>query len=107
MLGLLKGLLAGRTNGRQNAAAKVGQMMVINFYGRIADRVGRSIELDLPHSITTVAELRRLLGTTYPDAAGEIASASLRPCIDDEIVGEAHDIRRAGTIEFFPPLSGG
>jgi molybdopterin converting factor small subunit len=82
-------------------------MIVIHFYGSIADRVGRSVELDLPDSVTTVAELRELLGTTYPHAAVEIVSGSLKACIDDEVVGEAHDIRRAGTIEFFPPLSGG
>ena len=81
--------------------------MVIHFYGRIADRVGRSIELDLPDSITTVAQLRGLLGTTYPDAAGEIASGSLKACVGDEIVGDDHDIRQADTVEFFPPLSGG
>ena len=82
-------------------------MMVVHFYGRIADRVGRSIELDLPESITTVADLRQLLASTHPDAAAEIASGLLKACIGDEIVGEAHDIRRAGAIEFFPPLSGG
>lgn len=81
--------------------------MVIHFYGGIADRVGRSVELELPETVTTVAELRRLLGTVYPDASSYIASGSLKACVSDEIVGETHDIRRADMIEFFPPLSGG
>lgn len=81
--------------------------MEIHFYGRIADRLGRSIHVDVPGSVTTVAELRRLLGTAFPDAADEIASPSLRACVGDEVVGESHDISRTGAVEFFPPLSGG
>ncbi|MDP9424356.1 MAG: MoaD/ThiS family protein [Pseudomonadota bacterium] len=81
--------------------------MQIHFYGRISDRLGRSIEIDVPASISTVADLRSLLAKTFPDHAGEIVSPTLRPCVRDEIVGEAHDIRGADSVEFFPPLSGG
>lgn len=81
--------------------------MVIHFYGRIADRVGRSIELDVPDSVTTIAELRQLIGTIYPAAANEIALPSLKACIGEEIVGDFRDIRQSDTVEFFPPLSGG
>ena len=81
--------------------------MHIQFYGGLADRLGRSINLDLPEAIRTVADLRQLLGEAYPDSAGEITSGALKACIGDEIVGDAHDLHRTDMVEFFPPLSGG
>lgn len=80
--------------------------MLIHFYGGIGDRVGRSHEIELPRETTTVAELRRLLARTWPDAASEIA-AELKACVGDEIVDDTYDIRQADIVEFFPPLSGG
>jgi molybdopterin converting factor small subunit len=80
--------------------------MRIHFYGGIGDRLGRSVEFDLPDDAATVGDLRRLLSRAYPDAAGEIASR-LRACVGDEIVGEAYELSRADTVEFLPPLSGG
>jgi len=81
--------------------------MRVHFYGRIGDRLGRSHKLELPEDAATVADLRQLLARTYPDAAGEIASPSLKVSVGDEIVGEGFDIRRASVVEFFPPVSGG
>lgn len=82
-------------------------MIQIHFFGRAADRIGSHLDLDLPETVTTVADLRGLIARNYPDAAGEIARPSLRACVGDEIVGEDHDIRQSDLIEFFPPLSGG
>ena len=40
--------------------------MQIHFFGRLGDRIARSIELDLPANVTRVAELRGLAAAAYP-----------------------------------------
>lgn len=79
----------------------------ISFYGSLGDCIGRQAELELPSEGCTVAELRKRLAATYPDAKTEFARPSLRACVDDMIVGEDHRIRSGQSVEFFPPLSGG
>jgi molybdopterin converting factor small subunit len=81
--------------------------MRINFFGELGERLGRSVELDIPAEVGSVAALRRLLAVRFPDAAASLASPSLRACIGDEIVTEDHDIQGYDLVEFFPPLSGG
>lgn len=81
--------------------------MQIHFFGRAGDQVARSVDLDLPSTVVTVADLRRLLAQSYPHAAGEIVHPSLRACVGDELVGEDHELCDSDFVEFLPPLSGG
>lgn len=81
--------------------------MQIHFFGRAGDQVARIINLDLPSTVVTVADLRLVLARTYPDAAGDLLRPSLRACVGDEIVGEDHQLRGSDLVEFLPPLSGG
>ena len=81
--------------------------MRVHFFGRAGEQLARSVDLDLPSTVVTVADLRRLLAQTYPEAAEELVRTSLRACVGDEIVGEAHELRDSDLVEFFPPLSGG
>ncbi len=81
--------------------------MKISFYGHLAELVGREIEIAVPPAAVTVGEMRSLLARLYPHAAGELASLSLRACVDDRMVAEDFPVAGAGTVAFFPPLSGG
>ncbi|HST36657.1 MAG TPA: MoaD/ThiS family protein [Allosphingosinicella sp.] len=75
--------------------------MKILFFGRLADSLGRELDLDLPDEGCTVAELRRRLGGSLLDAAGA------RACIDRVIVPESARILPCHEVAFVPPLSGG
>ena len=79
--------------------------MQVMFFGRLGELIARSIELDA--SPETVAELRRMLAARYPDAAAELLRPSLRACIGDDMVEDAHLLAGIDAVEFLPPLSGG
>lgn len=79
--------------------------MQVMFFGRLGEAIGRSIEIDA--SPSDVAELRRMLATRYPALAEELMRPSLRACVGDELVGEAHLLSGVSTVDFLPPLSGG
>lgn len=81
--------------------------MKIGFFGRLAERIGREIDLDLTPSEQSVADLRRRLADLYPESAGDFASRTVRACVDEAIVPDSHIVRRGQKIEFLPPLSGG
>ena len=81
--------------------------MRIHFFGKLGDRIGRSVEIDLRAEVRTIADLRGQLAALWPEAADALAGPGLRACIDDEIVSEDHDIKDCDLVEFFPPLSGG
>ncbi len=81
--------------------------MKILFFGNLGDRIGREIELDLPHGRHTVASLREHLAELYPQAADDLSAARLRACVEDSMVSEDHPVPVGGSVEFFPPLSGG
>ena len=81
--------------------------MRIGFFGRIGERIGREVNLDLPAEACSVAELRLHLAQQFPVAAADLASGSLRACVDETIVSDSHIVRPGQKVEFFPPLPGG
>ncbi|MGZ8998154.1 MAG: MoaD/ThiS family protein [Allosphingosinicella sp.] len=81
--------------------------MIIRFYGRVGEALGRQTSIEAAHGVVTVADLRRLLAERYPSAAEDLLSPTLRACIDDRVVAEDHMINDNSHVEFFPPLSGG
>ncbi|HEY0327244.1 MAG TPA: MoaD/ThiS family protein [Allosphingosinicella sp.] len=81
--------------------------MDILFFGKLGDAIGRMVTVEAPSGGCTVAELRYLLASLYPMAAADLASPSLRACVEDRIVGEGFRVGADQTVEFFPPLSGG
>ena len=74
-------------------------MARIGFYGRLAERFGRGVALDLPDEGCTVAALRARFDGLDP--------ATVRACVNDMIVGEQALVRPDDRIDFLPPLSGG
>lgn len=81
--------------------------MRIRFYGRLAEAIGREIEVDAATAGETVGALREALADLHPEAATELRRTALRACIDDTIVSEDRPLAGAAIVEFFPPLSGG
>lgn len=80
--------------------------MIIGFYGDMGEAMGREIAFDAG-GIATVGDLRRALAKAYPQAAGALLSARLKPFLADRLAGEDEALARHGRIEFLPPLSGG
>lgn len=74
-------------------------MVTIGFYGRLAERFGREIELDLPEGGATVAELRARFEGLDP--------AGVRALVNDATAGEAVRVGPGDRVDFLPPLSGG
>lgn len=83
--------------------------MKILFFGRLAERAGREVEvdLDLSEEGCSVAELRQRLCAAFPDAADDLAKASNRACIDRTIAPESARVLPHQEVAFVPPLSGG
>jgi molybdopterin converting factor small subunit len=81
-------------------------MIKVGFFGRLADRIGREVELDFGDA-GSVAELRTRLASLFPDAADELTAPSVRAFVGDAIVSDGHIIGAGDHVEFFPALSGG
>lgn len=79
--------------------------MKILFHGRLADLLGREVEL--PAAACTIAQLRERIAVAHPRAAEPVRSKRVRACIGDAIVAESHVVGAGEQVEFFPPVSGG
>lgn len=79
--------------------------MKIHFYGRLAESLGRDIEVELPESCS-IADLRERLVSEYPHAANALGHRA-RALVGDIVVADSHIVHPDDSIEFFPPVSGG
>jgi molybdopterin converting factor small subunit len=78
-------------------------MVIVRFYGRLADAIGP--EIDLAAAGISVGEVRRMVAAEHSAASAALgrSSALIGDCAvgDDRVVGEADQ------LEFLPPVSGG
>lgn len=74
-------------------------MAKIAFYGKLAELIGREVEVDLPPDGCTIAALRARFNG--------LDRATVRACVNDETVSEGHVVMPGDRIDFLPPLSGG
>lgn len=79
----------------------------IELCGRLADRAGAILTLELDAASCSVAELRAALATAHPSLAADMASARVRACVDEVIVTDDAVVAAGQAIAFFPPVSGG
>lgn len=79
--------------------------MEVLFFGRLGEAIGRSVQLDAAPA--DVAELRQTLAARFPALADELLRPSLRACVGDALVDEAHPLAGVASVDFLPPLSGG
>jgi molybdopterin synthase sulfur carrier subunit len=87
-------------------AAQFPPVTRILFFGRTAERLGRSREIELP-PLATVADLRRLLAGQDPEAADALTRPDVRASLDRVIVGEDAPVLPTQEIAFFSVFSGG
>jgi sulfur-carrier protein len=74
-------------------------MAKIAFYGKLAERIGREVDVDLPAGGCTIAALRvRFEG---------LDRATVRACVNDATASEDHVVMPGDRVDFLPPLSGG
>ena len=78
-------------------------MVIVRFYGRLADAIGA--EIDLPAANLSVGEVRRILATAHCEAAAALGRS--RALIGDCAVGDDRVVGSADRLEFLPPVSGG
>ena len=78
--------------------------MRIRLYGKLADAIGRELELDAPEA-RSIGEVRRRLESDYPDAASALAAA--RAVVAGTMVEDNRPAASHDTIEFLPLVSGG
>ena len=81
--------------------------MKVLFFGKLAERAGREVELHVGEEGCTIADLRLRLAEALPAAADELAKPSNRACIDRSIVEETARVLPGHEVAFVPPLSGG
>jgi molybdopterin converting factor small subunit len=74
-------------------------MAKIAFYGKLAETIGREVDIDLPPEGCTIAVIRARFDG--------LDRATVRACVNDETVSEDHVVRPGDRVDFLPPLSGG
>ena len=79
------------------------------YFAWVRERIGKSSEaVELPPSVTTVADLIAWLSTRGPEYAHAFAQPALiRAALDKTHVKAAAPVSGAREIAFFPPVTGG
>jgi molybdopterin converting factor small subunit len=80
--------------------------MKVTFYGRLADVVGRELDLAVDEPCT-VDELRERIVIAFPAVAEALQDSRVRACVDGELVSDDRRIEAADEVEFLAPVSGG
>ena len=73
-------------------------MVTIGFYGRLAERFGREVALDLPADATIATVRARFDG---------LDAATVRALLNDATAMEDAPVGTGDRVDFLPPLSGG
>ncbi len=84
-------------------------MVKIVYFAWVRERIGKSEEsIELPKTVTTIAELASWLAARGPEYANAFAKPEVvRAAIDQRHVKPAARIADAREIAFFPPVTGG
>ena len=80
-------------------------MTKVLFFGRVADLIGRSLQVDLPDAGCTIAELRARLAAA--PGADILLRPGVRASVDREIVGDDAVVMPGTEVAFFSVFSGG
>jgi molybdopterin converting factor small subunit len=80
--------------------------MKVTFYGKLADMIGRELELAL-ETPCSVASLRAAIAAAYPGVADALADGRVRACVDAALVADDHIVAANDEVEFLAPVSGG
>jgi len=78
----------------------------ISFYGRLAEAIGREVELDAAEACA-VGEVRARLAELFPHVSSDLVSPRVRACVGDRIVSDSFVVVPGDSIDILAPLSGG
>ena len=82
-------------------------MSQVLFFGRTADRLGRSREVEIPPAGLSVGELRQRLCDADDAARDALERPDVRASIDRVIADDAARIAPGQEVAFFSVFSGG
>ena len=85
-------------------AASGRYWMRVAFYGRLAEAIGREVEIDLP-APAAVAVVQRRLAELYPGSG--VDASRVRTAVGGMIVDGDRLVQPGETVEILAPLSGG
>jgi molybdopterin converting factor small subunit len=81
--------------------------MRVTFFGKLAEWIGRSVDMELPEHTMSIGDLRVLIGDRFPHARDEMLNGKVRACVGDLLVDDGFLVGREHIVEFLPPVSGG
>lgn len=76
----------------------------VHLFAMLKERLGESIELDVPEPVSVGALLRRFL-ERHPEFRG--MERSLNVAVDQDYARTDEPIRPGAEVAIFPPVSGG
>jgi molybdopterin converting factor small subunit len=80
--------------------------MKVTFYGKLADMIGRKLEV--PAKIPcTVGALRSRIAEMHPGAGQSLTDGRVRACVLGALVSDDHPLGLNDEVEFLAPVSGG
>lgn len=91
-----------RFDGGALTLAERAAMVLVRFFGRLADVGGASLELPLD-APCSLADLRARLLPDHPQLGG----STVRAFVDDTLVDDRFPIDPRATVDFLPTVSGG
>ena len=80
--------------------------MKVTFYGKLADLLGRELDLAVT-ARCTVAAVRSRIAQSHPDAAPTLEDRRVRACVGSTLVQDDHPLDPYDDVEFLAPVSGG
>jgi molybdopterin converting factor small subunit len=89
---------------RETEATTRYNVVIVRFYGRLADAIGSEVELAGAGG-RSVGEVRKRLAESHVGAAAAIERS--RALIADSFVSDEHRVGECDSLEFLPPVSGG
>jgi molybdopterin converting factor small subunit len=78
----------------------------IIFYGKLADLLGRELDIEMDRP-STVGAVRSSLIEKHPDATASLQDDRVRACVGCALVSDEHPVTSADRVEFLAPVSGG
>ena len=80
--------------------------MRVLFYGRLAEALGRELEVRADPG-WSVKQVRDLLAADYPAIEDVLRGKHVRNFVGDRMVLDDYRLNHGDTLEFLPPVSGG
>lgn len=82
-------------------------MLKVLFFASLRETLGQEqLQVDSTRA-ATVAELREVLVSDYPDWAGSLSQPRLMVAVNQSMGREETPIKEGDEVAFFPPVTGG